>query len=136
MKRILLVAAALALSGCVTAQGRWITAEDADGIMRRVLHIDAPCPQAIDVRGGATGCYYNGPVVWAGGAGESLEDAAGTMEHELEHHKGMRHLAWQQRGADKCAKIIASGRTQWREGWLLCRGSRGYYQVNPAQPRR
>ena len=119
---------AFLLAGCTTAQGRWISAEDSEGVMHRVLHIDGPCPSAIDIRGTSTGCCYSGPVVWAGGVGESVEDAAGTLDHEINfHHKGGKHGPWQMIGGENCARITAAGRTTWREGWLMCRSARGYY---------
>lgn len=121
------ILAVFLLSGCVASTGRWVTAEDSEGVMRRVLHIDGPCPSALDIRGTSTGCYYNGPIVWAGGVGESVEDAQGTLEHELEHVRGLRHTPWQMIGGENCARITAAGRTTWREGWLMCRSARGYY---------
>lgn len=121
------------LSGCAAVPAaRWIAAEDSDGIVRRVLHLDGvPCPTAISAAPDTAGCHYSGPIVFTGGAGESVEDAAQTLEHELDHHRGLRHGPWNPVGSDKCALILASGRTTWREGWLICRG-RHYYTINPA----
>ncbi len=123
---------ALLLAGCATPASQWLLAEDAQGNMSRVLHLDGvPCPTAISAAPDTAGCYYNGPVVFTGGIGESLEGGRQTRTHELEHHAGLEHGQWHNVGRDKCALVRASGRTRWTTGWLLCRGAEGYYQFDP-----
>jgi hypothetical protein len=89
--RVSALLAALLLSGCQTLTGRWLAVEGPDGIVGRVLHLDGvPCPTAISAAPDTAGCYYNGPVVFTGG-GETLDAAQDTLQHELDHHRGMRH---------------------------------------------